>query len=60
VDDICNAHNAALNVVQCSGSMNYLAQMMKDEYNIPSMRVSYFGIEDMSDALYDVARFFQG
>jgi len=59
VDDICNAHNAALNVVQCSGSMNYLAKMMKDEYNIPSMRVSYFGIEDMSDALYDVARFFK-
>jgi nitrogenase molybdenum-cofactor synthesis protein NifE len=58
VDDICNAHNAALNVVQCSGSMNYLAKLMKDEYNIPSMRVSYFGIEDMSDALYDVARFF--
>lgn len=59
VDDICNAHNAALNVVQCSGSMNYLASMMKDEYNIPSMRVSYFGIEDISDALYDVARFFK-
>lgn len=59
VDDIRNAHNAALNVVQCSGSMNYLAKMMKDEYNIPSMRVSYFGIEDMSDALYDVARFFK-
>lgn len=59
VDDIRNAHNAALNVVQCSGSMNYLAKMMKDEYSIPSMRVSYFGIEDMSDALYDVARFFK-
>ncbi|MEA4976299.1 MAG: nitrogenase iron-molybdenum cofactor biosynthesis protein NifE [Paludibacter sp.] len=59
VDDICNAHNAALNVVQCSGSMNYLAKLMKDEYNVPSMRVSYFGIEDMSDALYDVARFFK-
>lgn len=59
VDDIRNAHNASLNVVQCSGSMNYLAKMMKDEYNIPSMRVSYFGIEDMSDALYDVARFFK-
>lgn len=59
VDDIRNAHNAALNVVQCSGSMNYLAMMMKDKYSIPSMRVSYFGIEDMSDALYDVARFFK-
>lgn len=59
VDDIRNAHRAALNVVQCSGSMNYLAKMMKDEFGIPSMRVSYFGIEDMSDALYDVARFFK-
>jgi len=59
VDDIRNAHNAALNVVQCSGSMNYLANMMKEKYGIPSMRVSYFGIEDMSDALYDVARFFK-
>lgn len=59
VDDIRNAHNAALNVVQCSGSMNYLAKMMKDKYGIPSMRVSYFGIEDMSDALYDVARYFK-
>ena len=39
--------------------MNYLAQMMKKEYGIPSMRVSYFGIEDMSDALYDVASFFK-
>ena len=59
VDDIANAHNASLNVVQCSGSMSYLAKMMKDTYGIPSMRVSYFGIEDMSDALYDVARFFK-
>jgi len=59
VDDICNAHNAALNVVQCSGSMSYLANMMKDDYDIPFVRVSYFGIEDMSDALYDVARFFK-
>jgi nitrogenase molybdenum-iron cofactor biosynthesis protein NifE len=59
VEDISNAHNAALNVVQCSGSMNYLAKMMQEAYGIPSMRVSYFGIEDMSDALYDVARFFK-
>lgn len=58
VDDICNAHNASLNVVQCSGSMMYLAKKMKEKYNIPFMKVSYFGIEDMSDALYEVAKFF--
>ncbi|GHV31373.1 nitrogenase iron-molybdenum cofactor biosynthesis protein NifE [Bacteroidia bacterium] len=58
VNDIQNAHRAALNVVQCSGSMLHLAKTMKEQYGIPFMKVSYFGIEDMSDALYEVAKFF--
>jgi nitrogenase molybdenum-cofactor synthesis protein NifE len=59
VEDIKNAHKADLNVVQCSGSMMYLAKKMKEKYDIPFMKVSYFGIEDMSDALYEVAKFFK-
>jgi nitrogenase molybdenum-cofactor synthesis protein NifE len=59
VEDIANAHKAQLNVVQCSGSMMYLAKQMKEKYGIPFMKVSYFGIEDMSDALYEVATFFK-
>ena len=58
VDEIRRAHHASLNVVQCSGSMMHLAKEMKEKYNIPFMKVSYFGIEDMSDALYEVAKFF--
>jgi nitrogenase molybdenum-cofactor synthesis protein NifE len=58
VDAIRQAHKVALNIVQCSGSMSNLAIQMEQKYNIPFMRVSYFGIEDMSDALYEVARFF--
>jgi len=58
VDEIRRAHGAALNVVQCSGSMTQLAQMMEETYGIPYIRVSYFGIEDMSKALYDVAERF--
>ena len=58
VDDIRHAHHAALNVVQCSGSMMHLARLMKEKYGIPFIKVSYFGIEDMSDALYEVAKFF--
>jgi nitrogenase molybdenum-cofactor synthesis protein NifE len=58
VKDICNAHRAALNVVQCSGSMIHLAKEMKEKYGIPFLKVSYFGIEDMSEALYEVAKFF--
>jgi len=59
VEDVQRAHGAALNVVQCSGSMTYLAKMMEESYKIPYIRVSYFGVEDMSKALYDVAEHFR-
>ena len=58
VKEIQSAHRASLNVVQCSGSLTHLARQMEAEYGIPHMRVSYFGIEDTADALYDVASFF--
>lgn len=58
VDDISRAHGARLNVVQCAGSMTPLAQAMKERYGIPFIRVSFFGIEDTSDALYKVAKHF--
>ena len=59
IDDIRRAHGAALNVVQCSGSMTYLAKSMKEKYGIPFIRVSYFGVDDMSKSLYDVAKHFK-
>ncbi len=58
IDDIRRSHGASLNIVQCSGSMVKLAKMMEEKYGIPYLRVSYFGIEDMSKALYDVAAHF--
>lgn len=58
IEDIRRAHGAKLNLVQCSGSMTHLAKMMEEKYGIPFKRVSYFGIEDMSAALYDTAKFF--
>lgn len=59
VDDIKRAHGAALNIVQCSGATLDLARMMQEAYGIPYIRVSYFGVVDMADALYRVARFFE-
>lgn len=59
VDDVRRAHGASLNVVQCSGSTMELAKMIKDKYGKPFMRVSYFGVEDMAESLYNVARFFK-
>mgnify|MGYP005849934003 CR=1 FL=1 len=58
VEQIKNAGQAALNLVQCSGSMNYLAKMLRDKYGTPFQQVSYFGLEDMADSLYRVAEFF--
>jgi nitrogenase molybdenum-cofactor synthesis protein NifE len=59
VAEIGRSHRAALNVVQCSGSMTYLAKMLEESHGIPFKRVSYFGIEDTAEALYTVARHFQ-
>lgn len=58
VEEIKRAHGATLNLVQCSGSMTHLAKELQQKYGTPFLRVSYFGIEDMSKALYDVARHF--
>ncbi len=59
VKDIQRAHGAALNVVQCSGATMDLAKMMKEKFGTPFLRVSYFGVDDMAEALYSVARFFE-
>lgn len=59
IQDIRRAHGAKLNVVQCSGSMSFLAKMMLEKYGIPFIRVSYFGIEDMAASLYSTAEFFK-
>lgn len=59
IDDIRNMHTAALNVVQCSGSMKHLAHILEQQYHQPTIQVSYFGIEDTANALYDVADFFK-
>ncbi len=59
VADIRRAHGAALNVVQCSGSTMDLAKLMEETYSTPFLRVSYFGVEDMAESLYSIAKFFE-
>ena len=59
IADIQRCHGAGLNVVQCSGATMDLAKIMKERYGTPFVRVSYFGVEDMAEALYSVARHFQ-
>ena len=55
---ISRAAEADLNLVQCSGSMTYLAKWMQQEYGIPYLTISFFGIEDLSLTLRKTAEYF--
>lgn len=52
------ATSASLNIIQCAGSMTYLAGKMEERYRIPSLRVSFLGVEDTVNSLRQIARFF--
>lgn len=52
------ATRASLNIVQCAGSMIYLAEKMEESYDIPYMQVSFLGLEDTAESLRRIARFF--
>lgn len=54
-DSITKAPSAELNIVQCAGSMTYLANRMEEEMGIPYIKVSFFGIEDTGSALVRIA-----
>jgi nitrogenase molybdenum-cofactor synthesis protein NifE len=50
------ATKASLNIVQCAGSMIYLANQMKDLYDTPYLNVSFLGLEDTSESLRRIAK----
>ncbi len=52
------APEACLNIIQCAGSMNYLASKMKELFDIPYINVSFLGLEDTADSLRRIAEFF--
>lgn len=54
-EEIMNATGSSLNIVQCAGSMTYLAKEMEVRYGIPFVKVSFFGIEDTKNSLIRVA-----
>ncbi|GAB6274291.1 MAG: nitrogenase iron-molybdenum cofactor biosynthesis protein NifE [Peptococcaceae bacterium] len=59
VNDLRSAHSAKLNLVQCTGTVTYLAQKMEQKYGIPWRKVSFFGLEGMEEALLTTATFFK-
>ncbi len=55
INDLFKLMDVKLNVVHCQRSAEYIAHMLKDGYDIPFIRVSFFGIEQTKEALYDTA-----
>lgn len=49
---------ASLNIMQCAGSMSYLAEKMQELYGIPYLNVSFLGMQDTAESLRKVAAFF--
>ncbi|MDP4146724.1 MAG: nitrogenase iron-molybdenum cofactor biosynthesis protein NifE [Bacillota bacterium] len=54
-DEIKQAPKAKLNIVQCAGSMTYLAKKMEETYDIPFLKISFYGIEDTRNSLLRIA-----
>ncbi|KJS15272.1 MAG: nitrogenase iron-molybdenum cofactor biosynthesis protein NifE [Peptococcaceae bacterium BRH_c4b] len=53
-----NATRASLNIIQCAGSMYYLAQKLEELYGIPYMNISFLGLEDTASSLRRIAEAF--
>ncbi len=41
-EELMQAPKATLNIVQCAGSMTYLAKQMEQRYHIPFIKISFF------------------
>lgn len=58
LEKLKSAPTASLNIVQCAGSMNYLAKKMHSEWGIPFTNVSFLGIQDTGESLRKIAQHF--
>ena len=55
-DSLVKAPSARLNIVQCAGSMTYLARRMEQDMGIPFIKISFFGVEDTTQSLLRIAQ----
>jgi nitrogenase molybdenum-iron protein alpha chain len=58
IENLIKMMDVKLNVVHCQRSAEYIAQMIKDGFEIPFLRCSFFGIEQTSQILRETAAFF--
>jgi nitrogenase molybdenum-iron protein alpha chain len=58
IDDIKNAHQANLSLVQCHRSINYIAEMIETKYGVQWMKVNFIGINGTINSLRSIAKYF--
>lgn len=58
IDDLKNAHQANLSLVQCHRSINYIAEMIETKYGVPWMKVNFIGVNGTIDSLRNIAKYF--
>ena len=54
--DIASSHRARAAMMVCSKAMINIARKMEERYDIPFFEGSFYGIEDMSDSLRQIAK----
>lgn len=47
-----------LNLVQCTGSMHYIARLLEEKYGTPYIDVNFFGAYNTAESLRRIARFY--
>ncbi|QTL97116.1 nitrogenase molybdenum-iron protein alpha chain [Iocasia frigidifontis] len=55
---IMSAHEADLNLVQCHRSINYIAEMFREKYGVPWLKVNFLGVDQTIKSLRDMAKYF--
>jgi nitrogenase molybdenum-cofactor synthesis protein NifE len=58
VSALKQAPGACLNLVQCTGSMHWVALQLEKEFGTPFMDVNFFGAENTAESLRKIARFY--
>ena len=53
--EVCYAHRAKLNIMICSKAMINMARKMEEEYGIPYIEESFYGVADINNCLRNIA-----
>ena len=57
-DEICWMHRAKLSLVRCQKSATYIADLIKDKYDVPYIKVDFFSTKYCSENLRTIGKYF--